>query len=167
MRVNRQHIGLGPMGTAVFYAAHNMGGETFEKLFDGDVALIERSIHTVGCGQFCDLAIDTISDPADTIRYMPTTWPFGATKESRDARSKLDSLSDQEFCSFRDLSAYYNATGRELIRYTEDRADGSRFIEAEVDNIVCDTRYGTFTSFDSRKQMIIQSNELVLATGGA
>jgi hypothetical protein len=155
------------MGTAIFYAAYNMGGRELEGLFQDGVALIDQSASGIGSGQFHDLAIDTNSDPADAIRYVPTSGPFGVTAESRAARRRLEDVSNQEFCSFRDLSRYYSATGRELIRYAERQVGGNRIIEASVGSIVCNRTDRTFTSVDGLGRLIIRSNELVLATGGA
>lgn len=163
--INRQHIGLGPMGTAVFYSARNQGEEQFEQLFDGGTALIDGSLDVIGSGRLHGLIIDTNSDPLDAIRFVPTEQPFGASPESRMARQALEALADQEFCNFADLTKYYQLTGRELAEYAEAQP-GSSVIEAKVDSIIYNNGISTFTSLDQAGRPISNSREVVIATGG-
>ncbi|HEY8998928.1 MAG TPA: hypothetical protein VIM53_01275 [Candidatus Saccharimonadales bacterium] len=163
--VQRQHIGMGPMGTAVFYAAHNLGAEVFDGVCAGGVAVINPRLESVGSGGLENLAIATNSDPADAIRYVPATPPFGLTAASRAAREVLEGMDGYDYCGFPELTRYYRAVGRELLDYIMKRDDGSCAVEASVARIVCDERHGTFTSFDTHGVPIIRSHELVLATG--
>lgn len=163
--IQRQHVGLGPMGTAVFYSAHNQGEATFEQLFDGGAALIDSSLDAIGSGRLHGLIIDTNSDPLDAIRFVPDQQPFGVSAESRMARRALEALTDQEFCNFTDLTRYYQLTGQELAEYTETQPNSS-VIEAKVGSIVYDDNQSTFTSLDQAGRAIAHSREVVIATGG-
>lgn len=164
--VERQHIGMGPMGTSVFLSAKNLGSEEFKDIFKGGVAVINRKQESVGSGQFYGLSIYANSDPIALIRHVPTEKPFGRTREARDLRKILERRGEDEFCSSELLSTYYNTVGNDLAAYLEAREDGSTAIEANISHVVFDTSTNMFTSVDINGVKRIQSRELVLATGG-
>lgn len=164
--VKRQHIGFGPMGSAPFYAMHNIHPDELENLCSGGVAIVNRTEKSIGSGQFHGLGIDSNSDPVDLMRFIPTSKPFLQTEEARNARKQLEKLATHEFCSFTILSRYYRETGKELAKYLEERGDGSTFIETNIHHIVFDEKSKMFTSVDTDGQQRIQSKEIVLATGG-
>ncbi len=164
--VERQHIGMGPMGTSVFLTAHNLGRGEFEDLHHGGVVTINRKAESVGSGQFNNLSISANSDPIALVRHVPTSPPFGGSKEARALRDVLEGREEDEFCNTELLTSYYRTVGVDHARYLEERGDGSKALEANIASVVFDSHAGTFTSVDSNGIARVQSRELVLATGG-